>query len=286
VSGSIRPVVNRECAAVITNTGNNLAVPSSSGIRFGGNHRSHCAASPAAQVSRSAGSTGRCSGRNRFTLSLNHRIDPVHSTRSASTVAGMSGVCSNKARTRASKTVNDVVFDVRSYLGGASEFTALMTVFLEIPNRCAMRAFGTPSAANLLINAQSSKVITLQSLSAHYSPPKLFSFRAPSTMAGTLARKGRNGRETRYRPVRGEVSSITISSSAAPSDPIARFPKSRAGDAMLLGQLRTNSRPMPLASDPRLIAQEVRLALGSGFCTHAEFRNGSSESRLCSGRSE
>ncbi|MDT0264451.1 hypothetical protein, partial [Jatrophihabitans lederbergiae] len=41
--------------------------------------------------------------------------------------------------------------------------------------------FGTPSAASLLISAQSSKVITLQSLSAHFSPPKLFSFRAPPT---------------------------------------------------------------------------------------------------------
>ncbi len=44
---------------------------------------------------------GRCSGRNRFTLSLNHRIDPIHSTRSANTVAGMSGVCSSSARTYA-----------------------------------------------------------------------------------------------------------------------------------------------------------------------------------------
>jgi len=41
--------------------------------------------------------------------------------------------------------------------------------------------FGTPSPASLLINAQSSKVITLQSLSAHFSPPKLSSFRAPPT---------------------------------------------------------------------------------------------------------
>ena len=179
--GIIRAVMNRECAAVITSTGNSLVVPSSSGILRGGNHKSHCAASPGAQVSRSAGSIGRCSGRSRFTLSLNHRIEPVHPTRSASTVAGMSGVCSNSARTRGSNTVNDVGPGVRSYLGGASEFTALMTVVREIPNRSAIRAFGTPSAASLLISAQSSKVITLQSLSAHFSPPKLFSFRAPPT---------------------------------------------------------------------------------------------------------
>ncbi len=42
-------------------------------------------------------------------------------------------------------------------------------MFREIPNRSAICAFGTPSAANLRINAQSSKVITLQSLSAHFS---------------------------------------------------------------------------------------------------------------------
>ncbi|WP_211255842.1 hypothetical protein, partial [Microbacterium trichothecenolyticum] len=43
-------------------------------------------------------------------------------------------------------------------------------------------AFGTPSAANLRISAQSSKVITLQSLSVHFSPPQVFSFRAPPTL--------------------------------------------------------------------------------------------------------
>jgi hypothetical protein len=56
-----------------------------------------------------------------------------------------------------------------------------MTVVREIPSRSAIRAFGTPSAASLLISAQSSKVITLQSLSVHFSPPRLFSFRAPPT---------------------------------------------------------------------------------------------------------
>ena len=38
--------MNRECAAVITSTGSSAVLPSSSGIRCGGNHRSHCAASP------------------------------------------------------------------------------------------------------------------------------------------------------------------------------------------------------------------------------------------------
>jgi len=64
-----------------------------------------------------------------------------------------------------------------------------MTVVREIPNRSAIRAFGTPSAASLLISAQSSKVITLQSLSVHFSPPKLFSFRAPPTPISGLVKR-------------------------------------------------------------------------------------------------
>lgn len=156
---------------MITKTGSSFVVPSSSGIFLGGNHRSHCAASPAVHVIRSAGSTGRCSGRSRRTLSLNHRIEPLQPTRSASTVAGICGTSASNARTCCSYSVNDVGPGDRTYRGGASEFTALLTVVLEIPNCTAMRDFGTPSAASLLINAQSSKVITLPSLSAHFSPP-------------------------------------------------------------------------------------------------------------------
>ena len=55
----IRPSMNRECAAVMINTGNNVREPSSSIILRGGNHRSHCATSPAAQDNRSAGSIRR-----------------------------------------------------------------------------------------------------------------------------------------------------------------------------------------------------------------------------------
>lgn len=49
--GNIAPSVSREYAAAITSTGNNAAVPPSSGIR-GRSHRSHCAASPGAHASR------------------------------------------------------------------------------------------------------------------------------------------------------------------------------------------------------------------------------------------
>ena len=54
------------------------------------------------------------------------------------------------------------------------------------------------SAAILLINAQSSKVITLQSSSAHFSPPKLFSFRAPPTRAVRPGWRGRAGHARRF----------------------------------------------------------------------------------------
>ena len=105
--GIILASMKRECAAVITSTGSNRAVPSSSGIFRGGNHKSHCATSPGSQTRRSAGSTRRCSGRSRFTFCRNHVIDPVQPTRSAITVAGMSGSASSRARTRASNTTND-----------------------------------------------------------------------------------------------------------------------------------------------------------------------------------
>jgi hypothetical protein len=77
-------------------------------------------------------------------LSRNQRIDPVQQTRSASTVAGMSGVSFNSSRTRGSNTVNDVGPGVRTYTGGASDFTAEITVARAIPNRLAICAFGTP----------------------------------------------------------------------------------------------------------------------------------------------
>jgi hypothetical protein len=91
------------------------------------------------------------------TLPRNHRIEPVQPTRSANTIAGMSGVSPNSARTAGSNAVNDVGPGLRTYRGGESEFTALITVVREIPKRSAIRAFGIPSAASLRISAQSSK---------------------------------------------------------------------------------------------------------------------------------
>ncbi|MBS9376116.1 hypothetical protein [Rhodococcus sp. B50] len=92
----------------------------------------------------------------------NQLSEPVQPTRSAITVAGMSGSAANNVRTRVSNGVNDVGAARRSYFGGAVDCTDLTTMVRQIPNRAAIRAFGTPWAASLLINAQSSKVITLQ----------------------------------------------------------------------------------------------------------------------------
>jgi hypothetical protein len=60
-------------------------------------------------------------------------IDPVQPTRSAITVAGMSGVVVNRCRTNDSNGVNDVGTAGRSYFGGPSEANARSTVDLPIP---------------------------------------------------------------------------------------------------------------------------------------------------------
>ena len=51
-------------------------------------------------------------------------IDPVQPTRSAITVAGMSGVVASSCRTSGSNGVNDVGTAGRSYFGGRSEANA------------------------------------------------------------------------------------------------------------------------------------------------------------------
>ena len=60
-------------------------------------------------------------------------IDPVQPTRSAITVAGISGVVANSCRTSGSNGVNDVGTAGRSYFGGRSEANARSTVDLPIP---------------------------------------------------------------------------------------------------------------------------------------------------------
>jgi hypothetical protein len=122
--------MNRECAAVMTSTGSSAVEPSSSGILLGGNHRSHCVASPGSQINRFEGSTGVCSGRSRHTFSRDQVIDPVQPTRSATTV------------------------------GGRFDANARSTVDLPIARSRATRPCGTPSATSRRIRAQSSTEIT------------------------------------------------------------------------------------------------------------------------------
>ena len=117
--GIIRPIMNRECAAVITSTGNNVVVPSSSGIFL--RREPQVALRRITRPPRSAGrpdQAGDAPDAAGGTLSRNHVIDPVQPTRSASTVAGMSGCSASIARTRASNGVNDVGTGARSYFGG------------------------------------------------------------------------------------------------------------------------------------------------------------------------
>ncbi|GAA1971523.1 hypothetical protein GCM10009776_37990 [Microbacterium deminutum] len=87
-------------------------------------------------------------------------IDPDHSTRSAITVAGISGCSASNARTCGSNGVNDVGCGGLSYFGGRSDANALSTVDRPIPNCLATCRCGTPSATSRRINAQSSTEIT------------------------------------------------------------------------------------------------------------------------------
>jgi hypothetical protein len=87
-------------------------------------------------------------------------IDPVHPTRSAITVVGISGVLTSNCRTAGSNGVNDVDPDRRWYFGGPQDATARATVDRPMPRSRATRRCGTPSATNRRINAQSSTEIT------------------------------------------------------------------------------------------------------------------------------
>ena len=59
-------------------------------------------------------------------------IDPVQPTRSAITVAGMSGVTANSRRTNGSHDVNDVATTTRSYLGGRSDAPTPRSVTADV----------------------------------------------------------------------------------------------------------------------------------------------------------
>jgi hypothetical protein len=93
-------------------------------------------------------------------LSRNQVIEPAQQTRSAITVAGMSGYSARIARTSGSNGVNEVAAGLRSYFGGRSDASARTTVDLPMPRFRATCRCGTPSATSRRINAQSSTEIT------------------------------------------------------------------------------------------------------------------------------
>lgn len=93
-------------------------------------------------------------------MSRNQEIDPSQPSRSAITVAGISGNSARSSRTRASNGESDVGTGFRSYFGGTSDATALATVDLPIPSCRATCRYGTPSATSRRISAQSSTEIT------------------------------------------------------------------------------------------------------------------------------
>ena len=66
--------------------------PNPTGNSMSGNHKSHCAISPASYTVREAGSGGRYTGRNSATRADNVRIERGQPIRSAITVAGIVGI--------------------------------------------------------------------------------------------------------------------------------------------------------------------------------------------------
>lgn len=60
-------------------------------------------------------------------------MDPLHPTRSAITVAGISGCCLSNCRTNGSNGANDVGTAGRSYFGGRDDATARATVARPMP---------------------------------------------------------------------------------------------------------------------------------------------------------
>lgn len=84
-------------------------------------------------------------GRIARTHSRNHEIEPVHPTRSASTVAGRWGYVDNNARIRGSTSLIADGAAVRSYFGGPSLTNAPATVSRAMPSCRAMARCDKPS---------------------------------------------------------------------------------------------------------------------------------------------
>ena len=170
--GIICPVTNREWVAVTTNTGNGFTVPSSSRILRGGNHKSHYAASPGAQTSRSAGVTGRSSSAAASrSPEPSVRSSPV-TTRPAPSPACLGSVPTRTVPAARTQCVRERCRPRRPLMPRRRHRTHGLDHRRPQDPQPAIRAVGTPSAASLLISTQSSRVITPQSSTAHFLPPK------------------------------------------------------------------------------------------------------------------
>jgi len=158
--GIIRPESHREYPHTIVSTGScagRRVCPYPTGRVIGGNHRSHCAISPAAYVVRETGSGGRYTGRSSATRADRVRIEWVQPIRSAMTVAGIVGYARSSSRIRGSTSSTIDPPGDRSYFGGPSDTNAAFTVFFETPSTRATALIGSPSArCSRRISAQSS----------------------------------------------------------------------------------------------------------------------------------
>src|ERR687883_838895 len=158
--GSNNASNHREYPSTMVSTGSCVGLrscPNPTANSIGGNHKSHCAISPATYAVRDAGSGGRYTGRNSTTRPDSTRIDRVQPIRSAITVAGILGYTANSSRIRGSTASTIEPFAARSYFGGASEASAARTVFRDTPNTRTIALIGNFSDRyNLRISAQSS----------------------------------------------------------------------------------------------------------------------------------
>ena len=183
--------MNRECAATITSTGNNAVVPSSSGIRLRREPQvalRRVTRRPHQPISRIR--TAMLRSQTGHVLTEPRRrprpADPLREHRRRH----LRELGQQRPHPLLERRERRRLAGARSYFGGSVDATALATVLREIPNRSAIRVFGTPSAANLRINAQSSKVITLQSSSAHFSSGRTAQFSAVIDMTETIPFEG------------------------------------------------------------------------------------------------
>ena len=138
----------------------------------------------------------RPSARSSATRSRNTVMPLVQPMRSATTVAGMSGVSANNRRMAGSNASTAEPRSSRTYFGASSERNAVRTVLRATPSRRAM-AFAPIASAlcNLLISAHSSTLIKFPLPVGRCRPGQA---RAQTTESG-----GPSGEGVSFRPLIG-----------------------------------------------------------------------------------